>query len=244
MPADKLSLEELHSVLGHYARTYTDLQKSRIGLLLRAKALERDGAPETEQAEILEAAREVERQETKIARGMARFAKQHFMADWIAAQPGIGLVGFALLLGVTGPLDRFGTVSKLWKYLGLHTQDGKAPRREKGQHWTHTNCQFKHLRTCTPTCKTDHHPNCVPGSIGTAYAPQGRVLCRQLSESIVKVGKGPYRSAYDQKKAEYEVGRPDWTQAHRHNAAMRYAVKQLVKALWIEWDARTRAVAA
>ncbi len=143
------------------------------------------------------------------------------------------------LLGVTGNIDRFPTVSKLWKYLGLHVVDGHAPKREKGVAWTHTNCTFAHSLTCKPDCKTDHHPSCVPGGIGNAYAPQGRVVCHQIGEAIVKVGgDGPYRRAYDQKKAYYEAERQEWTQARRHNAAMRYAVKELVKALWIEWHTR------
>lgn len=95
-----------------------------------------------------------------------------------------------------------------------------------------------HLAKCKPTCTTDHHPNCTPDGIGTAYSPQGRVVCHQLGEAIVKVGHGKYRAAYDSKKLYYEAGRPDWTQAHRHNAAMRYAIKDLVKDLWEEWHRR------
>jgi hypothetical protein len=161
------------------------------------------------------------------------------MAPWIAEQRGIGLPGFARLLGVTGDISRFPTVSKLWKYLGLHVVDGRAPKREKGVPWTHTDCKFQHLLTCPADCKTDHHPNCVPGGVGTAYAPQGRVVCHQIGDAIVKMGGGgPYRRAYDEKKAYYEAERPDWTQARRHNAAARYAVKELVKNLWIEWHTR------
>jgi hypothetical protein len=201
--------------------------------------MERDGLSDyAEPARVI--VREYEAIEKAIDRELTKLAKQHPLADWIAAQRGIGLPGFARLLGVTGDIGRFGTVSKLWKYLGLHVVDGHAPRREKGVPWTHTNCTFAHLLTCPPDCKTDHHPNCVPNGIGTAYAPQGRVICHQLGEAIVKVGgDGQYRRAYDTKKAYYEAERPDWTQARRHNAAMRYAVKELVKNLWIEWHERS-----
>ena len=44
-----------------------------------------------------------------------------------------GLGGFARVLGVTRPLDRFATVSKLWAYLGMHVDNGAAPRRRRGQ---------------------------------------------------------------------------------------------------------------
>ena len=256
-------LARLHALLGHYARQLWDVQKQRIGAGNRVAALEREGM-----GAYAEPAREIVKEyesiEKAIERVLVKEVKKHFMADWIEAQRGIGLPGFARLLGVTGSLDRFATVSKLWKYLGLHVVDGRAPKREKGVPWTHTDCTFDHLMACKPDCATDHHPNCVPGGVGTAYAPQGRVLCHQLAESIVKLGHrrschgpacddptactclvectvdhgGPYRRAYMDKKAYYEAERPDWTQARRHNAAARYAVKELIKALWIEWHTR------
>src|SRR5207253_208596 len=64
---------------------------------------------------------------------LVHLARQHFLRGWIQEAPGIGLPGFARLLGVTGPLDRFGTVSKLWAYLGMHVVSGAAPRRRRGQ---------------------------------------------------------------------------------------------------------------
>lgn len=231
-------LARLHSLLGHFARQLWDVQQQRIMAGNRVAAMERDGL-----GDYAEPARAIVTEyaaiEKAIDRELSKLVKRHFMADWIAAQRGIGLPGFARLLGVTGDILRFSTVSKLWKYLGLHVQNGRAPKREKGVPWTHTDCTFAHLLTCKPDCKTDHHPNCVPNGVGTAYAPQGRVICHQLGEAIVKVGgDGPYRRAYDEKKAYYEAERPEWTQAHRHNAAMRYAVKELVKNLWIEWHSR------
>lgn len=231
-------LVHIHALIGHYARQLWDVQQQRIAASNRVASMERDGLGDyaSPARAIVE---EYEKIEKAIDRELAKIAKRHFMADWIAAQRGIGLPGFARLLGVTGNIDRFGTVSKLWKYLGLHVTDGHAPKRVKGEAWTHTNCGFWHLRACPPTCETNHHPNCVEGGIGTAYAPQGRVICHQIGEAIVKVGgDGWYRRAYDEKKAYYEAGRPDWSQARRHNAAMRYAVKELIKHLWVEWHTR------
>lgn len=232
-------LDRLHSLLGHHARQLWDIQKQRIAASNRVKAMERDGFSGIDLEPALEVVRQYAGIEGGIDRSLGVLVKRHFMADWIKEQRGIGLPGFARLLGVTGNIDRFGTVSKLWKYLGLHVVDGHAPRREKGVAWTHTDCTFGHMLTCPSDCTTDHHPLCVPGGVGNAYAPQGRVVCHQIGEAIVKVGgDGPYRRAYDQKKAYYERERQEWTQARRHNAAMRYAVKELIKNLWIEWHTR------
>jgi len=238
-------LDTLHALLGHYARQLWDMQKSRIGMGNRVDAMERDGLPAHLVAQADTMVDKIEEVEDFLNKRLTTLTRQHFMADWIEAQPGIGLGGFARILGVTGSLDRFATPSKLWKYLGLHvTPEGRAPKRVKGQSWTHTDCGFKHPLKCKADCKKNHHPDCVPGGVGTAYTPQGRVICHQIAESIVKANKGPYRAYYDEKKAYYEAGRPDWTQARRHNAAMRYAVKCLIRDLWTEWHKRRPGFAA
>lgn len=199
-----VALADLHAYLGHYARQLWDIQKLRIQVGNRVKAMERDGLPEHWIAPLREQADALEKLESAIDRQLGRLAKQHFMADWITAQRGIGLPGFARLMGITGTLDRFPNVAKLWAYLGMHVVEGVAPKRHKGEL--------------------------------ANWSPQGRVLCHQIGDAIVKIGAGgPYREAYDAKKAYYEVERPDWTQARRHNAAMRYAVKELLKAMWCEW---------
>jgi hypothetical protein len=209
MPDPQMSLDDLHFLLGHYARQLFDAQKQRIMAGNRVAAMERDGlGAYAEPAKAVVA--EYEAIERGINRELTRYAKQHFMRSWIEDQRGIDLPGFARLLGVTGNIDRFPTVSKLWKYLGLHVVDGHAPRREKGVAWTHTDCQFWHLRACKPECRTDHHPSCIPNGVGTAYAPQGQVVCHQLGESISKAKRkaapeknGPYQLAYIEKRRYY-----------------------------------------
>ena len=145
------------------------------------------------------------------------------MRAFVEAAPGIGLRGFGRLLGATGPLDRFATVSRLWAYLGMHVVDGAAPRRRRGKR--------------------------------ANWSPQGRVVCHQIGVSILRVRRGRYRAAYDRKKAEY-LARPRLGPSacpfgqthtnrkgdailcglnHAHMAAMRFAVKVLLRDLWVAW---------
>lgn len=235
-------IEVLHLSLGQYARMLWDAQAGRVAVGNRIKAVEKIGLPDSS---VVDALKDVELSfidaERKCNANILRCVKSHPLARWIEAQRGIGLASFANLLGVTGPLDRFPTVSKLWKYLGLDVRpDGHAPRAKKGEGWTHTDCTFQHLRTCKPDCVTDHHPNCVVGGVGTAFSPMGKkVCCFNIAEMGIEhqsAGSGgPYRAAYDGKKAYYEAERPDWTPMHRRVAARRYAAKMFIKALWIEW---------
>jgi hypothetical protein len=189
--------------MGHYARELLEVQKLRIAQGNRVAAMEREGLAEEWIAFARDTHDLLAKKERQLNAYLGKQAKRHPMGPWVERQRGIGLPGFARLVGLTGPLDRFATVSKLWAYLGMHTVDGLAPRRRKGEraNWSH----------------------------------QGRVLCCQIGESIVKMGKGgEYREAYDRKKADYEERRPEWTPAHRHAAARRYAVKLLLKRAWVE----------
>ena len=286
--------------MGQYARMLWDFQRQRIATGNRIHAMtQTHQLPEYQVLPAIDTLQKIERIEADINRNLVKLAATHPLAGWINSQRGIGLGGFARLLAITGPLDRFPTISKLWKYLGLavvngnhYTREealaiqpgerifvqnpdssmtyfytaetigvdqygevevtvtghdwaldetdilhtGKALRMAKGMLASHTNCSGgTHLRTCPEGCTTDHHPNCHPDKIGNAYSPQGKTLCRQLAEAIVKVGKGgPYREAYDVKKAYYNANR-EWTPKHSHDAAMRYAVKCLLRDLWLEW---------
>jgi len=232
--------DPLHSLLGHYARLLWDIQKLRIQVGNRIGAMERDGLPPEATAPHVETQKTLEAQERAIERQLVRLAKQHLLADWVEACPGLGYGGFARIVGVTGDFMLFPNVAKVWAYMGMHVVDGHAPKRERG----------------------------IKGN----WSPQGRVVAHQLADSIVKLGRGPYRELYDAKKADY-LARPrlgdsgcpmgqvhkdkggkvlacvkagengSETSAHLHNAAMRVAVKELLKDMWVEWYRRaTRAM--
>lgn len=208
-----VDLAELHSLMGHYAHQLLDIQKVRVAMGNRLDAMDRGGVPERHRNVATEQMLALQKAEHALDLHLARLARKHFMRSWIDQAPGIRLQGFGRLMGITGSLDRFPKVAKLWKYLGLAVEDGHAPRRQKGVSFVRTTLEVK----------------------GNAYSPQGKVLCHQLGKSIVRARRGPYRAAYDRKKAYYEQERPGWTQGHRHNAAMRYAVKELIKEMWLEW---------
>lgn len=234
-----LNLTKLQGQMGHNTRMLWDIQKTRISLGNRLGACERDELDLKFIDNVKAFAEAMAKIESQVGRELEKAAAKHPMADWIKDQRGIGLGGFARLLAVSGTLDRFPTVSKLWKYLGLAVIDGKAQKMPKGEIASHTNCAGgTHLRTCTDDCTRDHHPNCKIDGFGTSYSPQGKVVCRQIAEAIVKSGSGTYRDLYDVKKLYYQLNRPDWTPKHRHDAAMRYAVKSLVRDMWVEWHNR------
>jgi hypothetical protein len=75
-------------------------------------------------------------------------------------------------------------------------------------------------------------------------SPRAKSLTYLLSVGCMKLVGGedkngvvrersPYRNVYEEAKAHYETARPEWTPAHRHNAALRKVSKEILKDLWI-----------
>ena len=234
----------IEAQLGHYARLLWDIQKMRIAVGNRKKAILRDGLS-NDWTQLHNATLDIFfEQERAVERMLQRLVKRHIMASWIDDCPGLAYGGFARIVGVTGSFLRFPNVAKVWKYMGLHVVDGIRPRRQRG---------VKMLKT-------------TPEQEGTAFSPQGQVIAHQLGDAIVKVARGKYREKYDERKAK-TLARPRYglsgcpmgqehktggitlscikqnadgkeTSAHLHNDAMRIAVKELLKDMWVEWHRR------
>lgn len=238
---------DLHSEIAHRARLIWAAQETRKRITNHAGALERDGFEAGWVDAITAGADPIINLEHTLEKSLVALVRQHPMAGFIERDcPGLGLGGFGRLLGCTGTLDNFANVAKLWAFLGMHVVGGRAPRRVKG---TRSN-----------------------------WSRQGRVVCHQIGDAIVKLGRGQYHAAYAKKRAEY-LARPrlgpsgcpfghehrgdekredakGWkrkigvdrvvqcvktkddgaeSSAHVHMASMRYAVKELLKDLWVEW---------
>ncbi len=272
--ASDVDLAKLHREMDHLARSYWDLQKARQAIQNRAERLAReagilslalalDHGNRSQEGLPLDAlAYALEKEEERLERELAKLAKQHPLASWVAVTRGVGLPGFARLMGLTGRLDRFSNPAKLWKFVGLGLVNGRTQHRRKGELWTHTNCDHAHLKgvkkngepICKPDCTIDHHPDCRPGVEGTAYSPDARVMVFQMIDSTIRL-RGTYRPVYDEAKARYEArerlgpsacptglhhrsasGRTvRCPKAHIDMLARRYAAKRLLRDMWREW---------
>ena len=225
------SVADIHSRIAHQARLLWDIQKLRIAVQNRKDAIIRDGLPEEWTVMHQDVSDVLKKQESAVDRQLAKIVREHFMADWIEACPGLGYGGFGRIIGVTGSLDNFANVAKLWKFMGLHVENGTAPKRRRGH---------------------------VSG-----WSTQGRVVAHQIGDAIVKLGRGKYRELYDTRKAKM-LGLPrkapsgcpmgqehrdksgnvlqcvkeEGTSAHLHNDALRVAIKEMLKDLWVEWHRR------
>jgi hypothetical protein len=175
----------------------------------------------------------------KLGRRVDKLVKLHPVYEWIDQITGLSGKQFAELLLLIGPLWKYPNPQKVYKRLGMHTVDGMALRKKKGK--------FLGYNT---RCK------------GWAYN-----VSAQIVKSSGNSGPSPYRRHYDKKKAEYLArepagpsncrfgqhhkdrdgktvqckssnGDPNAAPAHVENAARRYAIKKLVRDLWLAYQSR------
>lgn len=169
----------------------------------------------------------IERQELSNIR---RLLRQHPMYPWLKAQKGVGPTMAGVLLAYIN-IEGCHTVSHLWSWCGLAVDpDGKAQRRKKGEK--------------------------------AGYNPWLKAkLVKVLGDSFIKC-RSPWREFYDSYKhrkqhtlvdcmlcagtGKYDkktcsncsgTGKGPWgrSDAHRHQASVRYMVKIFLSHFWEEW---------
>jgi len=158
---------------------------------------------------------------------------------WVTDTPGLGETLFARLLGLTGqpciaePYHWDGdgadrtliadetykrTVSQLWSFCG----HGDPTRR--------------------------HRKGITQSEMFACGNPKAKMLAHLIAEGCMKTPGGvtshgqvrrrsPYRDTYEAARARYDGGRPDWSDGHRNNAALRFTAKTILKDLWVVAEA-------
>ena len=82
---------------------------------------------------LIDVLRDLEEVERKLYRELQKSIREHpLWAEYLSKIKGVGPVAASFLVTVLNPA-KFETVSKMWRYCGLHVVDGKAPRRVAGQ---------------------------------------------------------------------------------------------------------------
>ncbi len=68
------------------------------------------------------------------------------------------------------------------------------------------------------------------------YSNRLKATCYNVAVSFLK-SNSPYRAVYDAAKEHYQATQPEWTDGHRHMAALRKMVKVFLAHLWETWRA-------
>ena len=118
--------------------SYYQAQKVRIQLRNRMAAVERnaDLGPVPASVELMHA--RLQEAEKLLVKDMEDQLAGHVAMPWLDGVRGIGPTLAAKLLGLIGDVERFATVSKLWRFAGYAVIDGKRERPVKGVKLTYS----------------------------------------------------------------------------------------------------------
>jgi Transposase IS116/IS110/IS902 family len=178
------------------------------------------------------------KQETRIAARLKTEMQSHIMSQWLYANYGIGPILAAGLVAYVDEIERFGTVSKLWKYAGMSTIDvcqdcGKRiiedgargawilhladrlfeqsqKNKDKKKKMTHSECIEK------ATSRVCLCPNPTKKTMADRrvigqmleYNPKFKNLCFLIGDQFIRQMRSPYRKKFDEYKLDYST-RPD-----------------------------------
>lgn len=113
----------------------------------------------------------IEKHRKKVEKELAKLAGQLRVAPFVIATRGVGIASLAAVVGEAGDLANYGTVSRLWKRMGLAVMlDGTRQRRISGD-----------------------------AAIEHGYNPARRSVVWNIGACIVKAG-GPLKALYDERK--------------------------------------------
>ena len=94
------------------------------------------------------------------------------------------------------------------------------------------------MKQLDPQCKASpSSSDALEGTAGPAlrhHVARGGHASRDAQASVAApaCSCSPYRIKYDERRAHTAASRPDWTDGHSHNDALRVASKEILKDLW------------
>ncbi len=199
---------------------YYDSQKMRIMAENRLGQMKRDGL-DTERAQELQLWIDERLMliENHIKKEAADHVKKHeIWDDWLKNIKGIGPIISACLISWISPIERFPTISSLWKYCNLHVVDGKAPKRQKSKK------SEGNLKLHTLAWK-----------ISDSFVKSGGPYRQEYDRA-----KTFYRAKFPEKidtGIKNKKGEPiyNYSDKHIHMMAKRKSVKLFLAHLWVVW---------
>lgn len=245
-------------------RFFYDLQKLRIASLHRSEP-KKGEAPkiildEGDKEYIDHMGNGIKKLERDALKEITRIASQSVVYEHLIGHRGVGptIAGFLIS---EFDIHRSERPSQFWAFAGLHVEDGKSPRPHKGEKlkwnkWLRAKCVFvlggALLKSNNAEYKAlyDGYKNRKRTQLGECRACQGtgeatspesrkKVKCWNCVGDTITTKTVVDGKTKTSKKLSHQFtpDRAPWgnSDAHRHQAAVRYMVKQFLADLWREW---------
>lgn len=148
---------------------------------------------------------------------------------WAKDIRGVAENSLGQLLGETGDITKYSTVSKLWKRMGLGLVNG-----HRQQNWAANRKGFT---------KSEN----IDMATEMGYSARRRSLMHVIGSNLIRAKNKEYSAIYQRRKELELTKLPDKDpitgkknkskKSHAHRRALRYMEKAFLKALWIQWRA-------
>lgn len=225
------------------------LQKMSKGLQLQMSAWERQGIPPLVHPAPEMALRELDLMVNQLNRDICVLVNGTSIGEFMQETRGLS-VSVPFLCGLLPPMADLGitiadketgelrphffpNVAKVWKYLGLHVEDGAAPRRKRGEFsgWSAELKSIAIVYIGEPMIKARGPYRIVyderRAGIEERHPQMPVVGCEFCAEAAKKnkaLGKKKYECA--------DVGGIHWTKAHIYADARRVMTKAIIADIW------------
>lgn len=140
--------------------------------------------------------------------------------SWVNGVKGFSDLGLAVILGETGNLSNYATVSRVWKRLGLAVIDGEAQRKK-------TDKEAAARHGFKPKRRAQVWAICSDSMFKHQW--------RGKKEDVDAHAIGPYGEVYAKRKLA-TLGREGWSDKRRDSDARRIMTKALLADLWYQWN--------
>lgn len=163
--------------------------------------------------------------EEELNEQIREFVRDHPAYDWFSKIKGVGDLNIGKILGYID-IEKAPSVSSLWKYAGYHVEDGKGPKRHKGQK-NEFNADLRMMCWRLATSLTKGK-----GKFYELYLSEKGRLVEKYTLRGVKVVK-----ATDLPKRDGKMYEPEdmISEGHVHNQALRKMTKIFLSCLWQVW---------
>ena len=227
-------------------RFFYDMQKLRIQSGARGSR-----KADTAEAQLSKKAKKKLDEQSELLHQLERNALWHItdllkgvpIAEWLLEIRGIGPTMAGVLLAEID-IARASTPSSLWRYCGLAVVDGQAARRRKGEKLDFNPWLKSKVLKVMGECLIKSNSPYRKFYDDYKHRKQSqRVPCDHVAyaDAPAEEGKKPKRTKKQMTRETCKLcGGTDmksWgnSDGHRHNAALRYMVKQFLVELWTKW---------
>ena len=222
--------EQVYDTLRAKAKQVVLLERMATSVTLQTDKLEEMGVPEIVMAATLPGKDHLKKATRLAKKEVGSLLHGEAVDDFIQETPGLSQAAI-LFLGLVPPLTDFPNPAKLWKWCGLHVQNGKAPSRVKGEKtkWSPFLKAFTVMRLGKGATTVKECP------YRDVYLRR-RERTRETHPVMLEKGAGcpTCDKAHDHPKNPdcARFGGPHWSLGHQYVDALRVTAKAIVLDLW------------